>query len=339
MHIKKYKILILIALVALIACKKKAEYKPLMDIKAAKVDKWIRYDDLLSHIDSGNPGNSIQKLKALYPEFSRIYFTQIIKDPGNPDTNWVNIFHSYDTSSVIRALRDTIGHQLGDLSAQESLFSNAFARLQKLLPGHKTPQVYTAITGFMAGAAVISDTSLLLSPEMYLGSGHYYYDPQKWPMYIQRTMNKDNMATNLLKSYIRFNILPQQDPKDLLGYMIREGKEAWLMYQIIPAEMDTLVYDYSKKQLDFCRSDEKEIWAYFIKENLVYETNLRKIGKYVNPSPNVPGMPPDAPGRVAAYTGFKIVQSYLERYPEEDLTKFLQNTNAKGIFMKSKYKP
>lgn len=323
----------------LFSCRQKGEYKPLLNIKAEKTKSWIRFEDILAQMHSKNIPAELQKIKQEYPDFSKVYFSQIINDMQQPDTNWVNVFNKYDTSHVIQALRDTVRHQLDNVDEQQRLFSDAFARLQKLIPHLITPTVYTAITGFITGAAVLSDTSLLLSPEMYLGSGHYYYDPQTWPMYIQRTMNKENMATNLLKSYIRYNILPQEEPKDLLGYMIREGKEAWLMYQILPASMDTLVFDFSKKQLDFCHSDEKEIWAYFIKENLVYETNLRKIGKYINPSPNAPGMPPDAPGRIAIYTGFKIIEAYRDRYPDEDLTRFLNNTDAKNIFLKSKYKP
>lgn len=332
-------LLLCVLSISLYACKSDNQTNPLEQIHAAKVDAWIRYDSLMKQIDTLQPAPSINSLFSDYPAFTRLYFSQIINNIERPEKDSIRIFLNYAKSPLIQQLQDSIAYRFKSLYGQEQIFSNAIARLQQLIPGIKMPSVYVAITGFNTAAAVLSDTALILSPEMYFGLGSKFYDTQTWPLFIQRTMNKDNMAANLLKSYIRFNILPQEEPTDLLGHMLMQGKEAWLMEQILPASGDTLAYDYSAVQLKFCKENEKEIWNYFMREKLVYESNMRKIVKYINPSPDAPGMPQGAPGRIAAFTGERIVDAYLKRHPQPDMKKFLADTDARKILDQSRYKP
>jgi len=312
---------------------------PLQQIHADQVTPWIRYEHLLSEIDTVSPKAGIHKLFELYPEFSKVYFSAVINNLERPDTVNTSIFKSYASSAIINLLVDTIDHLFPKLDDQEQIFSDGMARLKHLVPEVSEPKVFTAISGFSTAAGVLSDSVLLLSPEMYFGRGNKFYDTDTWPLFIQRTMNRQNMASNLLKTYLRFNLLPQYEPVNMLDHMIQQGKEAWLLSQILPTAMDTLVFDYTPRQLKFCRDNEKEIWSYFMREKLVYETNMRKIVKYVNPSPTSPGMPPDAPGRIAAFTGFKIIEAYLARHPKQVLRDFLQERDGRKILEQARYKP
>ena len=330
---------LLLLIPGLAACRRDGADKPLEKIKAERVLSWIRYDTLMAGIDTLAPEAGLDRLFERYPEFSQLYFSRIINNIERPESNRQRIFRTYATSPLIIDLQDSITHRFSDLQHQEALFADGIARLQHLLPGLKTPTVFVAITGFNTAAAVLSDTALILSPEMYFGAGNKYYDTQTWPLFIQRVMNRDNMAANLLKSYIRFNLLPQAEPTDLLGHMVMQGKEAWLMEQILPTGMDSLAYDYTPAQLAFCHENEKEIWSYFMREKLIYETNMRKIVKFVNPSPDAPGMPEGAPGRIAAFTGARIIAAYLRRNPQASLQQLLAETDARKILDQSRYKP
>ena len=66
---------------------------------------------------------------------------------------------------------------------------------------------------------------------------------------------------------------------------------------------------YSK----WCESNELQLWTHFLEEDLLYATNLRDIRKLVDYSPNSPGMPAEAPGRTANWTGWQIVKAYMKR--------------------------
>lgn len=65
--------------------------------------------------------------------------------------------------------------------------------------------------------------------------------------------------------------------------------------------------------MDWVRNNELEIWSFFTEQNLIYETNVNRINKYINPSPDSPGMPADAPGQTANYIGYQMITAYMEK--------------------------
>lgn len=331
---------ILTALVLLAAsCKNESAYDKVPVTGAVKADPWIRYEQLLSGIDTVNPSSGLHTLVNAHQEFSLVYFLRVINDSYNPDTSFVRIFDLYTKSPVIRELKDTLPKVFGGLRAEEKSYAEAFARLNTLLPGTITPRVYTCLTEFGVGVFSTSDTIMGLSLDMYLGSANKYYNTETWPMYIQRTMNRENIVPNLLKNYIRNSVLPQVEPRTLLDNMIQQGKEVYLLKRLIRPEQDTLIYDYSKEQLQFCSDNEKQMWAYFLAEKLIYNDQYKKIQKFITPAPSSPGMPPAAPGRTSAYLGGQIIEAYMDRHPQTDVRTMLANTNSQKILEDARYRP
>lgn len=331
--------ILLLATVLLSSCKKENPYDKYQEVTSAKAEPWIRYEVLLDGIDTSAPQQGLNSLIEKYPEFSTIYFLRVINDSYNPDTSFINIFRAYNNSVLIRQLRDTIPKVFPDLKREEKEYADAFSKLSKIFPQIRVPKIFTCLTEFGTGAFSTSDDVMAVSLEMYFGKGNKYYDTETWPVYIQRTMNRENMVPNLIKNYIRNSVLPTIEPKTLLDHMILQGKEVYLLKHVFPEERDTLVYSYTPVQLDFCRENEKEMWSYFLSEKLVYSEDFKKIQKYVNPSPTSPGMPAPAPGRSSAFIGGQIIEAYMERHKEMDIKKMINNTNSQQILEEAKYKP
>ena len=61
--------------------------------------------------------------------------------------------------------------------------------------------------------------------------------------------------------------------------------------------------------------------------------------KYINTSPNSPGMPDQAPGRTANYIGLQIVKAYMKRFPETTIPELLAIQDVQKIMDLSRYKP
>lgn len=336
--IKYFNVLALLA-ICFVSCKNDDPYAKANDVQAKEVNRWIRYDQLLAEIDTINTASDLIGLEKKYPDFTNIYFLRVINDSYNPDTSFTRIYNMYRKSPLIRIAQDTLPKLFNDLSKEEREFSDAFARLQTIIPDVQTPEVYTCLTEFGVGAFSTSDTEMGLSLEMYFGAGNKYYNVETWPMFVQRTMNRENMVPNLLKNFIRNSLLPQNEPKTMLDHMIVQGKEVYLLKHMIPEDRDTLIYDYSKAQLEFCKQNEKQMWSYFLSEKLIYSDQYKKIQKYVLPAPNSPGMPAEAPGRSSAYLGGRIIESYVERNKGIDIRKLLANTNSQQILENARYKP
>ena len=85
--------------------------------------------------------------------------------------------------------------------------------------------------------------------------------------------------------------------------------------------------------------NELEMWAFFFKEELFYKTNMMEINKYVNPSPDSPGMPEGAPGRTGNYMGWQIVKAYMKRHPDKSIMDLIQMADAQKIMNESRFKP
>ena len=81
------------------------------------------------------------------------------------------------------------------------------------------------------------------------------------------------------------------------------------------------------------------MWAFFLDEELLYSTRTKDIRKYVEVSPNSPGMPPEAPGNTGTWMGYKIVKAYMDRFPDQSLSDLLLESDAQKLMTASKYKP
>ena len=125
----------------------------------------------------------------------------------------------------------------------------------------------------------------------------------------------------------------------MLDLMIHNGKRLYLLNKILPSVSDTVIMEYSKEQWEWVENNEVEMWAFFFKNELFYKTNRMEINKYLNVSPNSPGMPMEAPGRTANYMGWKIIEAYMKRNPKFSVQDLIQNSDAQDILNKSRFKP
>ena len=81
------------------------------------------------------------------------------------------------------------------------------------------------------------------------------------------------------------------------------------------------------------------IWANFIANELLFETNHLVKRKYLDERPKVYEIGNKCPGRVGAWVGWQIVKAYLARNSEMSLQDFMKISDAKKIFRESNYKP
>ena len=92
-----------------------------------------------------------------------------------------------------------------------------------------------------------------------------------------------------------------------------------------------MIYEYSKKQVDWLKENESNMWAFFTSENLLYNEDYQKIRKYVEYSPNAPGMPVEAPGKTANWLGERIVTEFMKKNPGMSFENLLKQTDEQKI--------
>jgi hypothetical protein len=127
--------------------------------------------------------------------------------------------------------------------------------------------------------------------------------------------------------------------KKLLDAMIYNGKILYLRSRVMPDSPDSLTTAFAEKDLKWCNDNEPEIWKFFITKNLLYSQDPLEYLKYVNDGPSTSGMPPEAPGNVGSWEGWRIVSKYMQQHPEVTLQQLMNEQEAQKILTESKYRP
>jgi hypothetical protein len=121
--------------------------------------------------------------------------------------------------------------------------------------------------------------------------------------------------------------------------MIRNGIELYIKQKLLPETPDSVNMEFTSTQLEWLRNNEAQIWAFLLEEDLLYSVDYRRFQKLITPSPNVPNMPPEAPGRVANWVGYRIICDYMDAHPNESLPDLLEDRDPQIILAESGYKP
>jgi len=115
----------------------------------------------------------------------------------------------------------------------------------------------------------------------------------------------------------------------------KEGKKSYLtdsQFKKLKEHLNSPTHD---------KKNEKDIWAYMIKNKLIYskDENLNKRFISVAPfSKFYSKLDRQSPGRVGVWLGWQIVKSYMDNN-DVSLPELMSNDNALEILSKSKYKP
>ena len=74
----------------------------------------------------------------------------------------------------------------------------------------------------------------------------------------------------------------------------------YFIQSLLPDKKENDIIKYDEKHWKFCVESEPQIWAFFLNENILYNTDFEQF-KYVKDGPTTYGMPKESPGRVGAW--------------------------------------
>ncbi len=292
-----------------------------------------RFEKDLMSIDTLNLSAEKEVLLNKYPVFMKEVFLPKIL-PALQDTN---IMAAFIKSPGIQKLKDTCEIVFGDFGETKAELEEAFRFYKYYLPQRPVPKVVTFISEYTVGVFTY-DNILGIGLDFFLGKDYPMYDPGYFPRYIRRTMNKDHLVAKAVEA-VASDLVGEARGTKLLDLMVNNGKIIYVVNAMLPYLPDSVKLGYSAAQTQWCVNNEQQMWSHLLKEELLYETQLRDIRKLVEHSPNSPGMPPEAPGRTGNWIGWQIVKSYMQRYPETTVEQLIELNDAQEILTKGKYKP
>ena len=330
------KFLSIAATVLLLSCNS-AQKKP--DISAIDLPlTTIRYEQSFFGIDTLRLDASLQKLAGQEPLFTQDYLYNILgTTPQTAAKDVPQFINAY------QSLFKQTGTKFASIKSEEAAIKEGLKFVKYYFPDYKLPtKLITFIGPINSFGNIITIDALAIGLQMYLGKNDPIYLSEEgqslYPVYVSRRFEPSYMATNSIKN-IRDDMFPLQDAgAPLCEQMVEAGKRLYFLKQVQPNTPDSIVTGYTAAQLEGCYKSEKDIWSFFVQNNLLYQKDPSLIGDYMTDGPNTAVFGDDSPGFIGQFVGYRIVEAWLQKNKALTLDKVMR-TPAKIIFEQAKYKP
>jgi len=189
---------------------------------------------------------------------------------------------------------------------------------------------------------IVSDSveTIFIASDMYLGSQHLAY--RSLDAYLAFYRGKQFITSEVAENLAVKEAAVNNEDATLLNQMIWWGKIMYAKSAFMPLAGEDVILRYDPQKLAFCHESEMQIWLYFVKNNLIYNTDEKNKRRFIYLAPFSKfymEFDQKTPGMIGQWIGYRIVQSYMENNPEVTLQELLANANHKEIFTNSKYRP
>lgn len=237
----------------------------------------------------------------------------------------------------IGVLFDEVDEKYANFFDVEEELATLFRRVKYYYPDFKAPEIVTFVSGFGGYDLVVSEDLIVIGLDYFLGR-KAKFRPNDFPDYMLKHYEKENIASKI--AYFIAQRYAEENLKDdsMLAQMIFHGKVYHFTKTVMPCTSDSIVVEYSEKDLETSSKLDGFVWNHFQKNQLFYTTDHTIITKYIDNRPHTVEIAEKCPGRIGRWLGYEIVKSYVDN--NEVLLQDLMKTNdARLIFNKSKYKP
>ena len=338
-----------LCLISLLSCKSESSVNQ-PNVDHIKVNyKVVRYEQLLEDLNPDTILDDYQILQSQHSVFTDLYFKRLVPIISNDanETEVESAILEFIKDDRISFLLDTVRQVFSDFEKKIiPALDGAFKNCKYYFPQWEEPNIYTLVSEYAYQHFLFEDEGgrdgLGIGLDMYFGRDFPYSriapGVAAFSSYITRSFDKEHMVKKTM-DVILDDIIGPPPGSRMLDQMIHNGKKLYFMKHLLPDQPDSIIMEYTSEQMDWVAQNEEEMWAFFFKEELFYQTDMNIINKYINTSPNSPGMPQEAPGRTGNYMGWQIIKAYMERNPEVTFEQLIVEKNAQLIMDQSRYKP
>lgn len=330
---KKYIFLLFLIFIFLTSCNFRKKRFQEIDISKIKIEniEIKRYEKALFDI---NPDNLKSELQNISKEYS--FFLDANLD--NPQ-NLIQIYNYISDPKLIDLYKETL-IKYPNLNKLEENLTLVFKHYKYYFPEKSIPNFYSYISGLQYEYPVQrADSVFIISLDTYLGNDFLTYKQIGLPKYKISQMQSEYIINDCVKTLATTEFLTKNNSHTLLDEMIQNGKLLYFQDALQPATADSIKINYSQNKLEWCFKNEGNIWAYFIKNNLLYSSDFNEINKYLRDGPFTSEFSDASPSRLGAWIGWQIIRSFMENNPDISLKEMLEINNSQNILLKSKYKP
>lgn len=340
LNIHKAQIYLFFLIIAATSCRR--QERP--DLSHIDLEIKIARFDLA--LDSLSPDNIVQKNELWKRQYGAFYYDymQYMLEAGDPDDGvaLAEVLGEIIRTEDFGALKSSVYEKYPDLQLHEQALTDAFKHIKYFFPEAAIPRFIAFFSGFSVQTP-IGEGYLGIGLDMFLGADSRFYPALRGsiPFYISRRFTPENIVPRAVESYIREELYPYEEAEpSLLQQMVYHGSILYAMDRILPDVADSLKIGYTAEQLAWADRYERDIWAWFLQENLLYEYDYHRMQKYLGEAPFTPelGEQNESAPKLGVFLGWKIIRKFMERHPETSLKELMEMTDAQMILDESKYR-
>ncbi|WP_285010548.1 gliding motility lipoprotein GldB [Pedobacter faecalis] len=335
---QSYLFFLLIGVLLLVSCKQ--DKRP--DVSAVKIDlQTMRFDRDLYSARNVPPAKADAALKAKYGNFYNDFVFRMV---GNQAYTGPEILNMLFKDRAYSDLQHEVDSIFPDIKKYDNELHEAFTYIKYYYPKVNIPRIIYFTSGF-AVQTPVGDNYLGVGLDMFLGKNSKFYGAivQSVPTYLSRRFTPDYLASRVVETFIREELFPERDEDhSFLDKMVHHGKILYFMDNVLPEDVaDTIKIGYTGRQLDWCKTFERDIWAYYLENEFLYETDYHKIQVLLAEGPFTPGLGErnESAPKIGVWTGWQIVRKYMSENAEVSLQQLMAETDAQKILKLSRYKP
>lgn len=304
-----------------------------LKIDVSKINVNIKIKRYEKDLFSINPNLFAQEITALEGKYP--FFLEGI----SKDTMALLSLQKFVSDPISIQLYKDCQKEYPDLIDLERELSLSFKHYKYYFPEISIPVVYTYVSGLEYQYPIkIGGNSLSISLDMYLGSKYKLYKDLGIPAFKSYKFRRESIVTDCMKEIAR-GYLPSKIDNSFLSMMIDAGKIIYFTDAMMPDAEDSLKIDYTSAQIEWCEKNEAKVWAYFIENKLLYNTDKIIINKFIGEAPFTAAFSNQSPPRIAVWVGWQIIRKYMDKFPQVSIKELMEEKDAQKILMKSKYKP
>ncbi|RDC57276.1 gliding motility lipoprotein GldB [Pedobacter chinensis] len=330
--------LIFLFAAALISCKqsKRPDVSQInLNIKIERFDK-----ELFAARDKNTGQTNI----AFLNKYGFFYDDYIHKMIGSPEYSNEEVLNTLFKDQAYSDLTKEVDSVYPNLKAHEEGLTETFKYIKYYYPKAKVPKIISFVSGF-AYQMPVGDNYLGIGLDMFLGKDSKFYTAivQSVPLYLSRRFTPEYIVPRVAETYAHEELFAEPDEnRTLLSKMIFQGKILYFLDQVLPENIaDSVKIGYTKDQLQWAQNFEGDIWAYFLENSFLYETDYQKIQVFLSEGPFTPGLGEkrESAPKLGVWTGWQIVRKYMAENPKVTLQQLMADHDTQKILNQSKYKP
>lgn len=297
-----------------------------------------RLDNQFFDLADGDFDTIYSKMQSDYGAYLNLYVHKIINIRNSVSSSLEENVLDFINDASIKKIKHATDSVFNSTDVYENDIEKAFKYYKFYFPERQIPTVITQISA-LNQSIVVTDSVLAISLDKYLGSEYPLYNNVGFYKYQQSKMCSEYLVVDAIRVWLQTEFIEDDVTYDLISSVLYQSKILYLTSLMFPDEDIRFVFDFDKNETKWCKQNQKQMWDYFVENNLFFSSDQYVIRNFLSKGPFTSQFGKESPSQAALWMGFDIIESYMDNNPTKTIDDLINETNYQVILQQSKYRP